>query len=101
MAGGFGSGRSRHEGHRGSPAMLSNRALAACFHRPECGGFNVADVGVVKAGASLASVNQHLRHRVDRHIAHPRDRPHGGPLAKHGEDLDALLSGQFVHAPSI
>jgi hypothetical protein len=35
------------------------------------------------------------RNRVDRHIAHPRDRPHGRPLAEHREDLGALVEGSL------
>ena len=50
---------------------------------------------------SLAGVHQQLRHGVDRHVATRRDRPHGRPLAEHGEDLDALGEGQLVHAPII
>jgi hypothetical protein len=61
-------------------------------------GFDVADGFVVQGQARLASVNQQLGHRIDRHIAHARDRPHGRPFAKKGEDLGAFGRGQLVHA---
>lgn len=35
---------------------------------------------------------------VDRHVHHAANRPHGRPLAEHGEDLDALFERQFIHA---
>jgi hypothetical protein len=51
--------------------------------------------------ASLASLNQQLGNRVDRHIGNAADRTHGRPFAQHGKDLDALGEGQLVHANSI
>src|SRR5258708_23794903 len=53
------------------------------------GSGDVADSFIMEGGAYGASVDKKLRHRVDRHAAHPRDRPHGRSLAKHREDLDA------------
>ena len=48
--------------------------------------------------ASLASFNQQLGNRVDRHVRNAADRAHGRSFAQHGEDLDALGEGQLVHA---
>ena len=40
--------------------------------------------GIVMEGrTSLASVDQELGDRVDRHVANPRNRPHRRPLAEH------------------
>jgi hypothetical protein len=53
---------------------------------------------IVVRGADRAGVNEELGHRVDADVDHAGDRPHGGTLAEHAEDLDTLGQGQFVHA---
>ena len=56
------------------------------------------DLFIMEGRARLPSVHQQLGDRIDRHVGHARNRPHGRPLAEHGEDLDAGFEGQLVHA---
>ncbi len=59
---------------------------------------HAADLGIMEGEASLAGIYQQLGNGVYRDIRHAGNRPHGRPLAKHGEDLNALFDGQLVHA---
>ena len=58
-----------------------------------------AHVLIVEAGARQPGVDQQLGHGVDRYIGHAADSSHAGPLAEHGEDLNAHVAGQPVHRP--
>lgn len=60
-------------------------------------GRDAPHVGLVVGRARFPGVFQQLRHGVDRHVHHAADRPHGGALAEHAQDLDALRERQPVH----
>ena len=56
---------------------------------------------IMEGRADVARVDKQFRHCVDRHATHAGDRTHRGPLAKHGEDLDAGFGIKLVHTISI
>ncbi len=54
------------------------------------GEISVGSVHEPAEKSGLASFNEKLGDRVDRHVRDTADRPHGRSLAQHGEDLGAL-----------
>jgi hypothetical protein len=52
----------------------------------------------MEGGTNGSGINEQLGNGVDRDAGNSRDRAKGRTLDQHGEDLDALLYGQFVHA---
>ena len=86
----------RGPGRRDVPSL----AVAKCpdFIALDAAAAQAAHSFVVERRARAASVDQQLDDRVDAHVGHAGDRPHGRSLAEHEEDLDALGHGQLVHA---
>lgn len=56
---------------------------------------------VMEGRTGPSRVFQQLRHGVDRHVHHAADGAHGGALAEHAQDLDALREGQLVHSETM
>lgn len=48
--------------------------------------------------AYLPGVHKKLGDRIDAHVGDTGNRPHARPFAKHVEDLNAGLEGQFIHS---
>jgi hypothetical protein len=59
-------------------------------------GLDVSHRPIMEGFTFLTGFLQQLRYRVWRYVRHASDRVHGGTLAQHGEDLDALGERQLV-----
>src|SRR5258708_33265893 len=79
---------------------LFGEAEAPDFIALDALAFETTNILIMIGRADLSGIHQDFRNRIDRHVAHPRGRPHRTALAKHAEDLYALRCGPFVHAPS-
>ncbi len=54
-------------------------------------GLNIPNRLIMECLASLTRLFQQLRHRVDGHVDHAADGPHGRTLAKHVEDFGLAI----------